>query len=69
MTLTKRESTVLALIASGHTDRHVAQILKFKTSTARKHRENLQFKLGADKSTKLVSHYFRINPEILKKSR
>ena len=48
MTLTTRESSVLALIASGYTDRHVAQMLKFKTSTARKHRENLQFKLGAN---------------------
>jgi DNA-binding CsgD family transcriptional regulator len=69
MHLSARETAVLALIAQGFPDRAVARILAISAATARKHRENIQQKLNVGKAALLVWHYFRLNPDELKKSR
>lgn len=56
--LTTREIQALELIARGRTDRDIAVALAISLSTARKHRENLQRKLGLHKSAQLVIYYF-----------
>lgn len=56
--LTTREIQVLELIARGLTDREIATALAISLSTAHKHRENLQRKLGLHKSAQLVIYYF-----------
>jgi DNA-binding CsgD family transcriptional regulator len=65
--ITKRESQILCHIAQGYSDREIASLLGFKIFTARKHRENLKMKLEVSKSAQFVCHYFRMNPEALKK--
>jgi len=56
--LTTREIQALELIARGSTDRDIAAALAISLSTAHKHRENLQRKLGLHKSAQLVIYYF-----------
>jgi DNA-binding NarL/FixJ family response regulator len=56
--LTTREIQALELIARGLTDRGIATALAISLSTAHKHRENLQRKLGLHKSAQLVIYYF-----------
>ena len=56
--LTTREIQALELIARGLTDRDIATALAISLSTAHKHRENLQRKLGLHKSAQLVIYYF-----------
>ena len=68
MHLTERETAVLALIAHGLNDRAIAGSLGIQPGTARKHRENIQQKLGAGKAARLVWHYFNFYPDELKKS-
>lgn len=60
--LTTRETQVLELIARGHSDRRVAATLAIALSTARKHRENLQRKLGLHKAPQLVLYYLERAP-------
>lgn len=55
--LSAREMQVLSLIARGFTDREISTLLAVSLSTARKHRENMQRKLGLHKSTQLVIYY------------
>jgi DNA-binding NarL/FixJ family response regulator len=55
--LTNREIQTLELIARGFTDRDIATALAISLSTAHKHRENLQHKLGLHKSAQLVIYY------------
>lgn len=55
--LTAREMEALSLIARGFTDREIAELLTISLSTARKHRENAQRKLGLNKSAQMTIHY------------
>jgi DNA-binding NarL/FixJ family response regulator len=55
--LSAREMQALSLIARGFTDRDIAEMLSVSLSTARKHRENLQRKLGLKKSAQLAVYY------------
>jgi DNA-binding NarL/FixJ family response regulator len=52
--LSAREREVLQLIAEGHTNREVAEILHLSTKTVEKHRANLMSKLGVDDVAGLV---------------
>lgn len=55
--LTAREMEALSLIARGFTDREIAVLLAVSLSTARKHRENVQRKLGLRKASQLTIYY------------
>lgn len=68
MKLTHREAEVFGLIASGLTDREIADRLFVSLTTARKHRENVLAKLGCTKSAQLVVRYFALSPDALKKT-
>jgi DNA-binding NarL/FixJ family response regulator len=57
---------VLSLIARGCTDRDIAAMLSIAFSTARKHRENLQRKLGLHKSVQLAVYYLERRPALAK---
>ncbi len=52
--LTPREREVLQLVAEGHTNRAIAQILKVSVKTVEKHRTNLMSKLGVHDVAGLV---------------
>jgi DNA-binding NarL/FixJ family response regulator len=52
--LTSREREVLQLIAEGHTNAAIAQILSVSVKTVEKHRANLMSKLGVHDVTGLV---------------
>jgi len=54
--LTKRESEIMGLILNGNTDNKIAELLRIKWSTARKHRNNIMQKLGARNTAQLVSY-------------
>lgn len=56
MTLTPREAEVLRLIAEGHTNRQVAEILTISVRTVESHRSNLMGKLGFDSRVELVRY-------------
>jgi len=60
--LTARETQVLELIAHGLSDREVAGCLQVALSTARRHRENLQYKLGLHKAAQLAIYYLERAP-------
>jgi len=68
LNISTRENTVFELIAKGLTDREVANHLSISIATARKHRENLLGKFHFTKSSQLATHYFRLNPDALKKT-
>lgn len=55
--LSAREMQALSLIARGFTDRDIAVLLAVAFSTARKHRENVQRKLGLRKASQLTIYY------------
>ncbi|WP_165957340.1 response regulator transcription factor [Pseudomonas sp. H9] len=57
MRLSERETVVLSLIVRGMTDREIAQQLAIAFSTARKHRENLLYKLKVERASALVAIY------------
>ncbi len=52
--LTEREQEVLQLVAEGHTNSSIAQILSISVKTVEKHRANLMAKLGADDLATLI---------------
>lgn len=52
--LTPREREVLQLIAEGHTNRAIAQLMKVSVKTVEKHRANLMSKLGVNDVAGLV---------------
>lgn len=52
--LTDREREVLRLVAQGHTNREVGQMLNLSPKTIEKHRSSLMQKLGATHATGLV---------------
>jgi DNA-binding CsgD family transcriptional regulator len=56
--LTLREQQVLEMIATGHTDQEISNILNISFSTARRHRENLMLKTGVNKATRLVMFHY-----------
>ncbi len=53
-TLTKREREVLKLIAEGHTNKEIAQMLFLSVKTIESHRTNIMEKLDAHKTAELV---------------
>lgn len=57
--ITGREREVLELIASGHSNRAVAEVLQISTRTAQKHVENLFKKVNVHDRAELVSQAFR----------
>jgi DNA-binding NarL/FixJ family response regulator len=57
--ITEREQQVLELVASGSTNRAIADELNISTRTAQKHVENLFKKLGVHDRTELVTQAFR----------
>lgn len=52
--LTEREQEVLQLVAEGHANSSIAQILSISVKTVEKHRANLMAKLGADDLATLI---------------
>jgi DNA-binding NarL/FixJ family response regulator len=58
--LTEREREVLQLIAEGHTNRDIAQMLMLSIKTVQAHRSNMMDKLGAHDRTDLVKYAIRV---------
>jgi two-component system response regulator NreC len=54
--LTPREAEVLRLIAEGHTNRQIAELLVISVRTAESHRANLMGKLGFNSRVELVRY-------------
>jgi DNA-binding CsgD family transcriptional regulator len=54
--LSPRERDVLRLLAAGHTNREVADLLCISVRTAETHRASIRRKLGADTHAALVRH-------------
>jgi two-component system, NarL family, response regulator NreC len=54
--LTKREREVLRLIALGHTNAAMAELLYLSVRTVETHRANIHRKLGTDSRASLVEH-------------
>ena len=59
VTLTARESQILALIADGHTSREIAEMLVISPRTVERHRENLRHKLGLRNRVDLTRYAIR----------
>lgn len=55
-TLSPREAEVLGLLALGHTNREVAELLYISVRTAETHRASILRKLGARSRAELVRH-------------
>ncbi len=55
-TLSRREREVLGLLALGHTNREIAQILHLSVRTAEFHRASIQRKLGLGARSELVRY-------------
>lgn len=53
--LTRRERAVLALIAGGGSNKHIARDLDISVRTVETHRKNIKRKLGVDSTAGLVS--------------
>jgi two-component system, NarL family, response regulator NreC len=53
-TLTDREKQVLKLVAEGHSNKEVAEVLGISVKTAMSHREHVMEKLGVHNRTELV---------------
>jgi DNA-binding CsgD family transcriptional regulator len=66
--LSAREMQALSLIARGFSDREIAALLAVSLSTARKHRENVQRKLGLRKASQLTIYYLEHYAEPCKKN-
>ncbi len=58
-TLTDREKQVLKLIAEGHSNKEVAELLDISVKTAMSHRERLMEKLGLHNRTDLIRFAIR----------
>ena len=54
--LTPREMEVLRLIAEGHTNRQIAEVLSISVRTVESHRANLMGKLGLHSRVELVRY-------------
>jgi two-component system response regulator NreC len=54
--LTQREREVLRLVALGHTNPEIAELLHLSVRTVETHRANLQGKLGVSSRAELVRH-------------
>jgi DNA-binding CsgD family transcriptional regulator len=54
--LTERELIVLRLLAAGHTNQEVADLLVISRRTAEFHRANIRRKLGARSRAELTQH-------------
>jgi len=54
--LTRRETEVLRLIALGHTNRHIAELLVLSRRTIENHRASLMAKLNLDNRSDLVRY-------------
>jgi len=59
--LTAREIEVLRLIAQGHTNRQVAEVLHISVRTVESHRANLMSKLGLSSRAELVRYAMEHN--------
>jgi two-component system, NarL family, response regulator NreC len=58
-TLTDREKQVLKLVAEGHSNKEVAEVLGISVKTAMSHRERVMEKLGVHNRTELVRFALR----------
>ena len=54
--LTRRETEVLRLIAKGHTNSQIAEVLGLSVRTVESHRANLMGKLGLQSRVELVRY-------------
>lgn len=61
--LTKREEEILREIASGRTNREIAQRLDISGKTVERHRENLKRKLSLASSSELLREAVRLFPD------
>ena len=57
--LTRREREVLSLVASGHTDRKVAEALVISTRTVNRHMSNIFLKLAVPGRTAATAYAIR----------
>jgi DNA-binding CsgD family transcriptional regulator len=57
--LTDREQEVLSLVASGHTDRKVAEILAISRRTVNRHMSNIFIKLAAPSRAAATAYAIR----------
>jgi DNA-binding CsgD family transcriptional regulator len=57
--LTKREREVLSLVASGHTDRKVAEKLVISRRTVNRHMSNIFLKLAVPSRAAATAYAFR----------
>jgi DNA-binding NarL/FixJ family response regulator len=58
-TLTDREKQVLKLVAEGHSNKEVAELLDISVKTAMSHREHIMEKLGVHSRTELIKFALR----------
>jgi DNA-binding NarL/FixJ family response regulator len=58
-TLTDREKQVLKLVAEGHSNKEVAEMLSISVKTAMSHREHVMTKLGVHNRTELIRFALR----------
>jgi DNA-binding NarL/FixJ family response regulator len=57
--LTQREREVLSLVASGHTDREIAQQLTISTRTVNRHLSNIFLKFAFSSRTAAAAYAIR----------
>ena len=57
--LTVREREVLTLVAEGHSNQEIADLLRLSRKTVEVHRHNLMLKLGIHRTADLVRHAIR----------
>ena len=57
--LTAREREVLTLVAEGHSNQEIADLLRLSRKTVEVHRHNLMLKLGIHRAADLVKHAIR----------
>ncbi len=57
--LTNREREVLKLIAEGHTNQEIAELLVLSTATVQTHRAHIMAKLGLHSRTELIKYAIR----------
>jgi DNA-binding NarL/FixJ family response regulator len=58
-TLTDREKQILKLVAEGHSNKEVAEVLNISVKTAMSHREHVMAKLGVHNRTELIRFALR----------
>jgi len=58
-TLTDREKQVLKLVAEGHSNKEIAELLGIGVKTAMTHREHVMSKLGVHGRTELIRFALR----------